>query len=175
MDKFAPQAIKGPDLEILQPFHLFTSFAGGLIKVLDPFILLLFHTWLSSWFCDRRPEGSKVTLQPLGSRSWHSALWPQRLEITQAIMSGHWPHLNQRKSGASLYVWACHVRPSSQQINFRMKWVSLRCCVNFCMRELVCLTPKVKVLWREKNLTQTSSDSTPAGVQFCHMFTCLFR
>lgn len=115
---------------------MFMFFCRRLIKVSDPFILQLFHTWLSSWFCDRRPEGTNVTLELLGSRTWHSALRPLRLEIMQAIMSGHWPRLNQRKSRALVYVRVCYADNYGHPVNkSTLGWnevVCVRVCV--CVR-----------------------------------------
>lgn len=131
-------------------------FCLRLINVSDPFILQLFHTWLSSWFCNSRPGGSNVTLELLGSWTWHSALWPLRLEITLAIMSGHWPRLNQRNNRALVYVRVCYADNYDQPVNkwsgvqrwFVFVYVSVResVCVYFCMREPVFLIPEVKVL-----------------------------
>lgn len=90
-------------------------------------------------------------------------LTPEVRDQGLAIMSGHWPHMIQRKS-----------RPL---VNVRV-----RCTDNYShpidkstpgQNEVICVCAHFslgrKVLEAEENLTQTSSDVEPAGVRLCHM------
>lgn len=74
------------------------------------------------------PERSNVTLKLLRLRTGHSALWPLRPEIRQAIMSGHWPRLNQRKSRTLVYVWECYADNYDRPINkSTLGWNEMGC------------------------------------------------
>lgn len=127
------------------------------------------------------PERSNVTLKLLGSRTGHSALWPLRPEIRQAILSRHWPRLNQRKSRALVYVWESYADNYDHLINkSSLGWNEMGCVhVWVSAWESLCVSHqrwrccRGRRIWPKRYVF--FSDPGLAGVQFCHMFTCPFR
>lgn len=91
-----------------------------------------FTPWLSSWFCNHRPEGSNVTLKT----SAIPDLTFCTLTPEARGQAGHYVRplttsesKEEQAFGLCAGVLCRLLWPSNQQINFRMKWGDLCVCV----------------------------------------------